>query len=213
MVPIEQVSLNATGLGKRYGYRLLFRDLTFRLTPGGSLAVTGANGSGKSTLLRMLAGLLTPSHGRVELNKNGVPLSRQDHPLHVGLVAPYLNVYDGFSARENLQFLARARGIEAGRVRIDDMLEYVALSSRSDDPVSTFSSGMKQRVKFAAALLARPPLLLLDEPSVNLDAAGLEMVERITEDQRSGGGLLVVATNDDREAERYERVLRIENYL
>lgn len=210
-VPLE-VSLDAHELSKRYGPRLLFDRLSFRLEPGESAAVTGPNGSGKSTLLRILAGVLTPSRGEVELSVNGTPLARQNHPLHTGLVAPYLNVYDGFSPRENLRFLARARSLERADQRIEDVLRYVAMIDRADDPVSTFSSGMKQRVKFAAALLSNPPLLLLDEPTVNLDAAGLEMVNRVAEDQLRRRAVLVVATNDAGEAERHARRIRIEDY-
>lgn len=204
--------LEVSEVAKRFGRRLLFRDLTISVGPGVSLAVTGANGSGKSTLLRILAGVMTPSRGSVALRLNGSSLSSEDHPLHVGLVAPYLNVYDGFSPRENLQFIARARRLGSADERIDQVLARVELGDRAEDLVATFSSGMEQRVKFAAALLADPPLLLLDEPSVNLDAAGLEMVRGIVARQIEQGGLVVVATNDDREAALHDRVLRIEDF-
>lgn len=200
------------GLGKRFGRRVLFRDLSFSLAPGQSLAVTGANGSGKSTLLRILAGLMTPTKGAVTLTLGGRPLPPEERPLHVGFVAPYLNVYDDFSARENLHFLARARRLPGASERIASVLDLVALSDRADERVKTYSSGMKQRVKYAAALLSEPPLLLLDEPSSNLDVAGIEMVERVMAHQLAQGRLLVVATNDAREAERCERALRIEDY-
>lgn len=207
-----QTVLHAIDLGKRFGHRRLFNGLSFRLGAGETMAVTGANGSGKSTLLRILAGVLTPSAGRAELHVNGGPLEAEQHPLHVGFVAPYLNVYDGFTPRENLRFLARTRGLTRAEIRVEETLDYVMLLDRADDPVSTFSSGMKQRVKFAAATLAEPPLLLLDEPSVNLDAAGLEMVARIVTDQRRREGVVVAATNNAHEAERYDQELRIEHF-
>ena len=180
---------------------------------GQSLAVTGANGSGKSTLLRMLGGVLTPSEGDVRLYVDEHAVSRERQPLHVGLVAPYLNVYDGFSPRENLQFIARARRLSNTSERIAGTLEMVGLTDRMDDPVSTFSSGMKQRVKFAAALIVQPAVLLLDEPRVNLDSAGLSMVVRLIELQQQNGGIVIVATNDPQETERHERVIKIEDYL
>lgn len=212
MVNKGEATLDAYELSKRFGNRLLFRKLSFRLTPGETLAITGANGSGKSTLIRILAGLLRPSQGKVALKLDGSQLSREDHPLYVGLVAPYLNVYDGFSARENLEFLARARGLSPLDPRIDEMLDYVALGGLGDDPVGTFSSGMKQRVKFAAALLARPPVLLLDEPGVNLDEPGLEMVERAISDQLERRGLVIIATNVEAEAARSDHIIRIEDH-
>lgn len=209
----EPSRLETNSLSKRFGSRLLFRQLSISLRGGESLAVTGANGAGKSTLLRILAGVLSPSKGNVRLYIDERPVAREKHPLHVGLVAPYLNVYDGFSPRENLRFIGRARRLEVTVDRIAGTLEMVGLSERMDDPVSTFSSGMKQRVKFAAALLSRPAVLLLDEPRVNLDAAGLAMVERLIDLQQQEGGILVVATNDPHETERHDHVVRIEDFL
>ena len=208
---IEPV-LEASNLSKRFGRRLLFHKLSLRVRGGETVAVTGANGSGKSTLLRILAGVMTPTDGEVSLWTEGAVVPAERHPMHVGLVAPYLNVYDGFTPHENLHFIARARGLAGAEARIRRMLERVELDGRSEDMVSTFSSGMKQRVKFAAALLCEPPLLLLDEPNVNLDAAGQEMVRSIVEDQTGAGGIVVVATNDDREEGRHDRALRVEDF-
>jgi heme exporter protein A len=206
------IRLTAQDLGKRFGRRVLFRALSFELTGGQSLAITGANGSGKSTLVRILAGVMRASRGEVALQVNGAEVEAEDRPLHAGLVAPYLNVYDGFSARENLAFIARARHLPDARARIDDLLGLVALLDRADDLVATYSSGMKQRVRFAAALLPAPPLLLLDEPTSNLDAAGLRMVDRVIQRQLDEKLLLVVATNDASEAARCQRQLSVEDY-
>lgn len=199
-------------LGKRFGRRILFRELAFALDAGASLAVTGANGSGKSTLLRILAGVMAPTKGTVRLSVDGQAVSREERPLRVGFVAPYLNVYDDFTARENLDFLAKARRLAGASERIASVLELVALGDRADDRVKTYSSGMKQRVKYAAALLAEPPLLLLDEPSSNLDVAGLQMVDRVMAHQQEQGGLLIVATNDAAEAARCREAIRIEDF-
>jgi len=205
-------SLTADAVGHRYGSLLLFRRLSFELRGGESLAVTGANGAGKSTLLRILAGVLAPKAGTVTLTVDGAAVPSERHPTRVGLVAPALGLYDGLTARENLAFLGRVRRLtDAGR-RIETELARVGLADRADDPVSTFSSGMRQRVKYAAALLAAPPLLLLDEPAANLDAAGREMVETVVADQQTGGGMVVVATNRADEAARHDRTLRIEDH-
>lgn len=204
--------LVADNLGKRFGRRVLFRKLSFDLDGGRALAVTGANGSGKSTLLKILAGVLRPTKGTVALHRNGQVLSGEEHPLRTGLVAPYLNVYDGFSARENLAFLARARRLPHAAERIEEVLDQVDLAPRAGDLIGTYSSGMKQRVKYAAALLAEPSLLLLDEPTANLDAAGLAMVERVVAHQREAGRLLVIATNVPAEAEKCDTVLCVEDF-
>jgi len=205
--------LVAADLGKRFGRRILFRRLSFTLEGGVILALTGANGSGKSTLIRILAGVLRPTKGTVMLRADGLAVEDAERPLHVGLVAPYLNVYDGFSARENLAFLAQARRLPEGKDRIDRVLEQVSLSTRADDPVATYSSGMKQRVRIAAALLSDPPLLLFDEPTSNLDAPGVAMVEQVVHGYRKAGRLVIIATNDAREAAACDRVLRVEDFL
>ncbi len=203
--------LIVTNLSKRYGRRRLFRRMSFTLDGGGTLAVTGANGSGKSTLLKILAGVTAATKGEVVLS-NGTPIAQEERPFHAGLVAPYLNVYDGLSARENLAFIARVRRYTQAEDRIAELLEQVGLAQRGDDLVSTFSSGMKQRVKIAAAILADPVLLLLDEPTTNLDDAGRALVEQVVAHQREAGRLLILATNDPTEVKLCTRTLHIEDF-
>jgi heme exporter protein A len=204
--------LTVDNLSKQFGRRVLFRGISFTLAGGETLAVTGANGSGKSTLIRMLAGVLTPTKGTVILAVDGASIAPEAHPFHMGLVAPYLNVYDGFSARENLRFLARVRHLPDAAARIETVLEQVGLAPRADDLVGAYSSGMKQRIRFAAALLADPPVLLLDEPTSNLDTAGVGMVAQVLRAQQQAGRLLVVATNEAAEAARCDRQIRIEDF-
>jgi heme exporter protein A len=205
-------SLVVEQVGHHFGSLLLFRRLSFEMEGGESLAVTGANGAGKSTLLRILAGVLTPKAGTVTLRADGQSVAPDVHSRHVGLVAPYLGLYETLTAQENLTFLAQARRLPDADRRIDAVLARVGLADRADDPVSDFSSGMQHRVKYAAALLTEPPLLLLDEPSVTLDAAGRDLVESIVNEQRDRGGLVVVATNRPDEAARHDRSLRIEDH-
>lgn len=206
------VQFEVRQLGHRFGRRILFRKLSFTGRDGDSVAVTGANGSGKSTLMRILAGVLRPARGEVSLTVDGVPVAPEDRPLQVGMVAPYLNVYDGFSTRENLQFIARVRRLDRTPERIREVLDLVGLAARADDRVETYSSGMKQRVRFAAALLPRPPVLLLDEPTSNLDDRGREMVDRVMAHHLERGGLLLVATNIAGEADKCGARVCIEDY-
>ncbi len=195
---MRSLRLEATQLGHAFRRRVLFRDLDLSVRGGEVLAVTGRNGAGKSTLVQILAGLRTPSRGEVVLHADGARVPSTGLPFHCALVAPYLNVYDGLTARENLDFLASTRGLPTGG--IGEALERVGLAGREDDAVGKFSSGMKQRVKYAAAYLSAPDVLLLDEPSANLDAAGVAVVTGVRDWQRARGGVLVVATNEAAEA-------------
>lgn len=205
--------LTVEGLAKRFGHRLLFKGLSCTVQGGEALAITGANGSGKSTFMRIVAGVMAPTKGAVALEIGSEAVKPEDRPLFTGFVSPYLNVYDGFTARENLVFIAKARRMKDASERIDKLLAFVTLGQRANDLVGTFSSGMKQRVKFAAALLARPPLLLLDEPSTNLDEAGIAMVRRIIQVQKEDGRILLLATNNPDEVSWCSQSIQIEHFL
>ena len=194
----EPVSkLAADGLAMRYGRRVLFRDLSFEVVPGAPLAITGRNGSGKSTLLKILAGVLEPINGTVTLVDKGKEVRDERLPHCVGFVAPYLHLYAPFSARENLAFLAQARRLSDRHARIEEVLHRVGLLERAEDHLSTYSTGMRQRLRIAAALLHDPPLLLLDEPSATLDEWGRELAESIIGIEEK---IIVIATNDPDEA-------------
>lgn len=186
--------LEARGVGHAFGTRLLFKDLNFRLAPGHSLAITGKNGSGKSTLLRILAGLLTPLRGSVSCMVAEQRLQPAERLGHMGYVAPYLHVYEELTARENLEFVCTTAGRDPAS--IPHALRFVGLGGREDERVETFSSGMIQRVKYAAVVALRPPLLFLDEPTANLDASGSEMVQSLLRTHTQNGGIAVVATNE-----------------
>ena len=204
--------LDVEGISKRFIRRLLFKELSFTLEGGRSLAITGSNGSGKSTLLRIIAGVMTPNKGSVALTVDGVGLEGSERPLHVGFVAPYFNVYEGFSARENLDFVAKVRRIENPEDRIEEVFSLVSLQHRSEDLVKTYSSGMKQRLKLGVSVLTNPPLLLLDEPTTTLDLAGIEIVRKVMKNQVDRGGLLIMATNNPEEVSWCDTAISIEDY-
>lgn len=198
---MTMITLSAEGISKTFNRRTVLNGISFSVSSGGSIAVTGKNGSGKSTLLKVLAGLLTPSSGRVSYALDGVGRPIDALRGRLGFVAPYLQLYDEFSALENIHLISRMRN---GRVPDKDrgrhLLEMFGLWPRRDDLVRTFSSGMKQKLKYVVALSDDPAVLLLDEPGANLDTDGLQAVERILDGLRDR--VLVLATNDEREAQR-----------
>ena len=194
--------LKATNIKKVFNRRVIFRNISFALSEGQTLRVTGRNGSGKSTLVKIISRVLSPTEGSVEYA--GMEKASEAGRLQViGLVSPYLQLYDEFSARENLQFAMAIRGENPDTNAISALLDMVSLSARKDDPVRTYSSGMKQRAKYALALVHHPPVLILDEPMANLDADGTSMVRDIMERQREHG-LLIVATNDASDLDRFD---------
>jgi heme exporter protein A len=197
------LTITADRLARTFNRRRIFADISFTLRSGTVLVITGRNGSGKSTLVKILTHLLSPSAGRVTYHADGREMEERTRLDAVGLVSPYLQLYDEFSARENLHLSMAMRGGSADDRWVTTLLDRVALGARGDDPVGTYSSGMKQRAKYALALVHRPPLLVLDEPMANLDAEGMEIVRALMQEQRSGG-ILVVATNDLTDVAHYD---------
>lgn len=178
--------------------------VSLRIAPGETYGLLGPNGAGKTTTISMIAGLLAPDSGSVQLC--GEPMG----PRHVairsrlGLVPQDLALYPDLKGRENLRYfgaLQNLRGSEL-RSRVEEVLETVGLADRAKDPVKEYSGGMKRRLNIAAGLLHRPALLILDEPTVGVDPqsrnAILESVEAL-----SGEGMAVLyTTHYMEEAER-----------
>ena len=192
------LALEAEGLMHRYGRRQGLDPLSFRLAAPGAVVLTGPNGSGKSTLLRILAGLLRPTAGSATLRIGAEDLPPSARRLRVGFASPELAFYDELSVTENLVFAAEARGLADPRVAVATALERVGLAARARDLVPELSSGMKQRLRLAFALLGGPAVVLLDEPGSHLDDEGRASVARLV-DEQARAGLVILATNDERE--------------
>ncbi len=191
-------SVNIKNLCKSYGYRKLFAGLNITVPDKSVLVVLGHNGAGKSTLLRIISGLVPATSGRVEVVLGGRVLSASERRMRMGLVSPDLELYAELTALENLEFFAGVRGIPFSREAAGELLESVGLKGRGRDYVGTYSSGMKQRLKFAYALLHDPYFLVLDEPTSNLDEQGIAMVDGVIRRQREKG-IVILATNEPRE--------------
>jgi len=201
-------SLEVSDLCKHYSETLLFKDISFELHPGEVLAITGWNGSGKSTLLRIIAGLVRPTTGKVEMFFKGESIPKESRRRFLGMVAPAFSLYDELTALENLEFFSKVRGIAYDRKSCLAMMERTGLSENAPKLCRNYSSGMKQRLKLAQALLHSPPLLLLDEPGCNLDSKGMKIVENIIAAQRQLG-MTVIASNEKREVDYGDRVINL----
>jgi heme exporter protein A len=184
--------LEIRNLAKRYGARLVFRDLSFEVQSGQVVAIAGNNGAGKSTLLKIIAGLVRPASGEVNL-----PSESSDRLC--GLFAPDAPLYRELSVLENLEFFRTASLVAPESLKLH--LERFHLTSRAGQLVGDLSSGWRARLQLAVATLGDPLILLLDEPSAHLDENGLELLQGVLESQRKRG-IALVATNDPREAAR-----------
>ncbi|MDF1544459.1 MAG: ABC transporter ATP-binding protein [bacterium] len=201
--------LKGEGLSKRFGGLKVFSKLSFDLRTGDSMAVVGPNGSGKSTLMMVLLSIYRPTRGKISYLRDENSMEEAQIRSSVSLVSPYLNLYDQLSGEENLKFFATVAGESVTGKEIERLLEKVGLAGRGMDLVGGYSSGMKQRLKYATALLNKPAFLFLDEPTSNLDAAGKKIVSEVIEEYRSQA-IIVIATNEQEEYSLATKQLRVD---
>lgn len=204
------MQLKITGLTKAYQRKPVLTDMSWLLLKGVINVVTGPNGSGKSTLLKVLSGLEKPNKGKIILTIESAVIKPPALKNYVGLTSPELNLYGQLTALENLAFFSALRGMAKSMLDLNYLLEKVQLTNNTNLPVSVYSSGMKQRLKIAFALLHEPPILLLDEPTANLDQDGKELIDTIIEEQVEKG-IVLIATNDSAEVANYgQEVYRLD---
>jgi heme exporter protein A len=174
-------AIRVRGLGRDYGDRPALTGLDLELGFGRTLLLIGPNGSGKSTLLRVLAGLLRPTEGEVEVLGATLPSESWKIRGRVGYLGHRPLLYRDLTGRENLELQAELNGIpgDLARDRIEADLELVGMSVRANDRVADYSAGMAQRIAICRAVITRPELLLLDEPDSNLDPSGREVAREL----------------------------------
>ncbi len=200
-------TLRAEGLARSWGERRIFSGISLSAERG-VIGIAGENGSGKTTLLKILASLLRPDSGFVRVESEGHELTGDARRRAIGWAGPDLAFYDDLTAAENLSFFRAAGGLPAAPGEIRDRLSRVGLSGAADRAAGALSTGMKQRLRIAFALLFDAPILLLDEPMIGLDGEGRAIVSRTIEVRRATGPVLL-ASNDPADFEGADQVVRL----
>jgi len=184
------------GLVKSFGHTYALRDVDLKVGEGQFLTIVGPNGAGKTTLLRILATLLKPTSGLV--NIDGLHLASRSDEIRrrIGFVSHQSLTYDKLTVEENLRFYGRLYDVVGLEERVDSLLQLVGLRARRHDPARTLSRGMQQRLSIARAIIHQPSLLLLDEPYTGLDQQAAEMLRTLLQTVNEESRTVVMTTHN-----------------
>ena len=208
---MSSYSIHSQNLSKLFGRRLIFKDINFSWSGNGIFGISGPNGSGKSTIVKIVAGLIAASSGKLIHKNSEVEIIPELLHNHIGFVSPYLVLYEEFSAWENLKIFSKIRGVTFNKELILFYLNKFLLDTRKDDLVKTYSSGMKQRLKFIFALMHSPEVLIFDEPTSNLDEEGKKVVYNIVKEEGKNK-IVIIASNEVKDLELCDEVLLLEKF-
>ena len=201
------IKLNNTG--KRFNLEWIFRHVDFEFSSGKSYAIVGANGSGKSTLLQVIAGALMHSEGNIVYTDDQQKIIPNDLIFeHISIAAPYLELIEEMTATE---FLTFHQTFKTFIKPIPEILAEIGLAEAANKQIRYFSSGMKQRLKLGQAFFSNTSILLLDEPTTNLDGVGIQLYLRLIKDYAEKR-LLIICSNDEAEYGFCDEKIIVERY-
>ena len=203
-------TIQVKNASKRFHNEWIFKNLDLELSSGDTLAITGGNGSGKSTLLKCLSGAIPLTSGTIQYQAGSTQISEEHWFRSLALATPYLELPEEFTLSEVINFHFQFKNPLQNRTTTE-ILEILGLEKHKSKAISQFSSGMKQRVKLALAIFSEVPLLLLDEPSTNLDSQGLSWYLKLIQ-QYASNRILVICSNDPREYDFCEKKITLEDF-
>lgn len=197
-------------IGRRFNRDWVFRGLDYHFVQGQHYAILGANGSGKSTLLQLILSSLTPSEGKISYQMDNRQLDIERFFSYVSLAAPYQELIEEFTLNELLDFHFSFKRLTSS-LNKKKLLSLLALEEDADKEIRHFSSGMKQRTKLVLACCAATPVLLLDEPTANLDVKGIAWYRQLVQ-QFGDGKLLIICSNQEHEYDFCSHRILVEDY-
>lgn len=179
--------LEVKGVHKKLGKRQIIKGINFSVREGEIFGFLGPNGAGKTTTIRMMVGLISPDQGSILIDGKDIMKSRENALMNIGAVVENPELYGYLTGRQNLKQIASFRKI--GDAEIEEIIDLIGLRERIDDKVKKYSLGMKQRLGLGAALLGKPKLLILDEPTNGLDPSGIldfrNIVRKVSSEQKT----------------------------
>jgi ABC-type multidrug transport system ATPase subunit len=207
---MHQITLS--DIGKRFRYEWIFKDLTTTFSSGQRCAILGPNGVGKSTLMKILSGHLSPSAGKISFTIDGKTTDLEAVYHHLSYAAPYIELIEELTLTEAIRFHTQFHPL-SNSLTINDLVGILGFEKSKDKEIRYFSSGMRQRLKLALAICSPSPILLLDEPTTNLDAQGVAWYRDLMRDFTGGGHrLVVIASNIEHDYDFCDASLNILDY-
>lgn len=206
----DHLTITLENIGRRFNRDWIFKGVTYNFNTGESYAILGPNGSGKSTLLQILNGSLGPSTGNISYKLNGESLEVEKVFNHLSLAAPYLELIEEFSLEEMIDFHFKFKPYKQGITK-ESIIELLSLPGSKTKLIRYFSSGMKQRLKLALAFCSDTPMLMLDEPTSNLDNQGVDWYLNLVE-KFAAGRLTIICSNQEHEYSFCKHRLSISDY-
>lgn len=199
-------------VGRRFNREWIFKDINYHFHTGKSYAILGINGSGKSTLLHILSGSLAPSSGKISFidAEKSTAIDIENIFAHIAIAAPYLELIEDFTLTEAIDFHFKFKK-PLNNISQDDVISLLGMQTNKNKQIKYYSSGMKQRVKLALAVLSETRVLFLDEPCSNLDQQGIEWYHQLITDY-TRGRLLIVCSNQEIEYNFCENHVKIADY-
>lgn len=204
-----QITLENTG--RRFNKEWIFRKVNVQFTSAHQHAILGSNGSGKSTFLQLLSGFLIPSEGNVIYQYNGKNTEQEKVYKLLSLCSPFQELYDEFTAEETYDFHASLKPMK-NNISRKTFIEILELNNIKDKPLRNYSSGMRQRVKLALAILSDTPLLLLDEPCTNLDANAIKWYQQLLQNNCDNRLVLISSNSNQDEIFSCTKRFLVEDY-
>lgn len=200
-----------SNISKRYNRNWVFKDINYEFSSEQAYVISGANGSGKSTLLQLLSGSITPTQGIINYYNNSIEVENEKIYSSVSIAAPYLDLIEAYTLKEMIDFHFNFKSFCPG-ITIEKFIEVLNLDFALHKPIKEFSSGMRQRVKLALAILSDTPLLLLDEPLANLDKKGVAWYKDLMDVYRKNRLVIVCSNQQKDEYEFCSKELLIEDF-
>ncbi len=205
------MNIKLQNIGKRYNYEWIFRKVNLEFSSENNYVILGANGSGKSTLLQTISSNLIASEGEIIYQKQNITIDLEEIYKELSYAAPYIELFEEFTLTESIEFHAKFKPFFKN-LNAKEIIAITELEKAKDKQLKYFSSGMKQRVRLALAILSDTPLLLLDEPTSNLDKNAIAWYQNLVTSFSENRLIIVASNQQEYEYTFCNKEIRVEDY-